>query len=275
VNSRSRVESRESRAKSAHGKFLPSTLVPRLSTLLLAGLIACACFTRAAAAGISSGFDAANKLYEQGKFTEAAAAYESLLQSNGISATLYFNLGNAFFKSGRLGRAIAAYRQAEQLAPRDPDVRANLQFARNQATGPTLLPNRWQRWLGRLTLNEWTVLAAAALWLWLGLLAVLQWRPGPKPNLRGFTFAAGSAAVLLCVCVAFGYIRHSARTAIVVAHETEVRNGPLDESPGAFTVHDGAELTVLDRKGEWLEVGAGPRRIGWLRRDEVLVLPQA
>ena len=75
-------------------------------------------------------FDTANKLYEEGKFAEAAAAYESLVQSRQVSAALYFNLGNAWFKSGQIGRAIAAYRQAEQMTPRDPDLRANLQFAR-------------------------------------------------------------------------------------------------------------------------------------------------
>ena len=129
-------------------------------------------------------FDTANKLYEEGKYAEAAAAYEGLVNSNRVSAAVYFNLGNALFKAGRLGRAIDAYTHAERIAPRDPDIRANLQFARNQAQGPTLAPNRWGRWLNELTLNEWTVLAAAALWLWLGLLTLFQWRSELKRNLR-------------------------------------------------------------------------------------------
>src|SRR5258708_6882523 len=94
-------------------------------------------------AEVSSGaFDAANKLYEQGKFADAAAGYEKLLQSGQVSEAIYFNWGNALFKSGQIGRAIAAYEQAERIAPRAPDVRANLQFARNQVPGPTLLPDR-------------------------------------------------------------------------------------------------------------------------------------
>src|SRR5438874_2259009 len=129
------------------------------------------------AADTAALFDAANKLYEQGKFAEAAAGYEDLGRSSGASAALYFNLGNAFFKSGQIGRAIAAYRSAEQLTPRDPDVRANLQFARKQAQGPSFSPNRWQRWLSKLTLNEWTLLATGSVWLWFLLLAALQWWP--------------------------------------------------------------------------------------------------
>src|SRR5258705_237395 len=92
-------------------------------------------------------FAVANKLYYENKFGDAAVAYERLIQSGRASAAVYFNLGNAWFKSGQLGRAIAAYRRAESLTPRDPDVRANLQFARNQAQGPTFIPNRWQLWV--------------------------------------------------------------------------------------------------------------------------------
>ena len=150
-----------------------------LQFIVVAILALCPLVSRA---GISAtAFEAANKLYEEGKFSDAATAYAKLLQGGQTSAALYFNLGNAFFKSGQIGRAIAAYRLAGQLTPRDPDVRANLQFARNQTQGPAVVPNRWQRWLGRLTLNEWTVLAACAVWLWLVVLAVLQWRPSLRP----------------------------------------------------------------------------------------------
>ena len=83
-------------------------------------------------------FDTANKLYAQSKFKEAATAYNQLIEEGSISPALYFNLGNAFFKSGQIGRAIGAYRQAEEMSPRDPDVRANLQFARNLVSGPKI-----------------------------------------------------------------------------------------------------------------------------------------
>jgi len=220
----------------------------------------------------NAAFEAANKLYEEGKFAEAAAAYENAVQSGQVSAALFFNLGNAWFRSGQIGRAIAAYCQAEQVTPRDPDLRANLQFARSQTPSPTLLPSRWQRWLGRLTLNEWTVLAAVGLWLWLLLLAVLQWRPALRPVLRTYAFLLAVLAALLCACAAAA-LRETrfTPTAIVIAREATVRYGPLAESPSAFTVHDGAELRVLDQKDEWLQVSAGPRRIGWLRRDQTLL----
>ena len=222
----------------------------------------------------ATAFEAANKLYEEGKYSEAATAYAKLLQTGQTSAALYFNLGNAFFKSGQIGRAIGAYRLAAQITPRDPDVRANLQFARNQAQGPTLPPGRWQRWLGRLSLNEWTVLAAGAVWLWLFLLAVRQWWPGLRAVLRGYVLTSAILAGLLCACAAVAFYNvRLARVAIVITNEAVVRHGPLAESQTAFTAHDGAELRMLDQKEEWLQVSAGPRQVGWLRRDQV-ILPQ-
>src|SRR2546425_8526780 len=69
----------------------------------------------ARAGDVSSAFEEANRLYEQANLTEAAAAYEKILQSGQATSALYFNLGNALFKSGQIGRAILNYRLAQLL----------------------------------------------------------------------------------------------------------------------------------------------------------------
>ena len=178
-------------------------------------------------------FDAANRLYEEGKYVDAANAYQALVQSGSVSPSLYFNLGNALFKSSQIGHAIAAYRQASQWTPRDPDVRANLQFARNQVQGPTLRASRWERWLGRLSLDEWTWLAASAIWLVFLLLATMQLRPVLRRVLRNYAIAAGAAAVALCVCLGWAVSNHAtAKTAIVITRDAAVRAGPLEARAG-------------------------------------------
>jgi tetratricopeptide (TPR) repeat protein len=229
-------------------------------------------FSAQAATGPAAAeFDAANNLYGQGKFSQAAEAYEKMLRSGQVSAAVYFNLGNAWFKAGEMGRALDAYRHAEHIAPRDPDVRANLQFTRNQVQGPSLPPTRPQRWLGRLTLNEWTWLAGIAVWLWFGLLTLLQLQPKLKPALKGWLLTVGLAAA--CLCAGLGaamYQSAFARSAVVITREATVRTSPLEESEPAFTVRDGAELRVLDQKDEWLQVTADTGRIGWVRKDQVL-----
>jgi tetratricopeptide (TPR) repeat protein len=171
-----------------------------------------------------SGFEQANKLYEQSKFVEAAKGYKAVMDSGSRSAALYFNLGNALFKSGQIGRAIVNYRLAEWLDPRDPDIRANLQFARSSVNGGAVQAPWWRRWTSRLTLDEWTILCACALWLWLILLTLVQWRPALRESLRGYTASAGVALAFLltALCVA-SFERFESRAAIVTASEAVVR----------------------------------------------------
>lgn len=245
-----------------------------LSCLLLALGLGALRSKAALASNLSSEFNAANKLYEQGKYSAAAAAYQKLVHSGSVSAALYFNLGNAYYKADEIGRAMVAYHQAEQLAPRDPDLRANMQFVRDRIEGPTLSPSRWERWLNRLTLNEWTVLAASVLWLWLLVLALIQLRPAWKRPLRSVTWFGGVATAILCLFLAAAFLTNSNPMAVVITHEAVVHNGPLEESQKAFVVHDGAELNVLDHRKNWLQVSAGNRRVGWVKRAQVLVLPR-
>ncbi len=227
-----------------------------------------------AAEDVSASFDAANKLYEQGKFSEAVSAYRNMLQSGAVSPALYFNLGNAFYKTGEIGRAVGAYSHAARITPRDPELRANLRFVRNQVQNPSLSQSRWQRWLGRLTLNEWTVITAAVLWIWLLLAAIAQFRPALKQPLRSLLWLGGVATTLCGACLGLAVFEASQSRAVVISHEAVVHSGPLDESPRAFILHDGAELNVLDQKDAWLQVSAGNRQVGWLKRDEISLISQ-
>jgi tetratricopeptide (TPR) repeat protein len=221
-------------------------------------------------------FTQANKLYEEGKYSQAAAAYQRMTQAGAVSPALYFNLGNACLKAGQIGRAVCAYRRAETLAPRDPDIRANLQIARNQAgdNNPALPGSRWTRWIGRLTLNEWTLAASAAAALFFLVLTAREIWPALKRSGTGLTAVLGFVCLCLAACLGVAVeqrlIEHSS---VVIVSEAVVRRGPLPESQSVFTVHDGAELLVLESEGDWLRVTDAARHIGWLAQKEVAILP--
>lgn len=232
------------------------------------------CATTLLASDTTANFSAANQLYSAGKFSSAAKSYETILSSGAVSPNLLFNDGNAEFKAGNLGRAIAAYRRAALLSPRDADVRANLEFARNQVQGASFPENHGDAFFGALTLNEWTVLAMIVFWLALGLFAAMQILPSLKNSLRGVARGTAVAVVILCACLfTAAKIHFSKQIAVVVSPDAVTRSGPFSDAQNAFAVHDGAELPVLDQHDGWVQVSDASGRSGWMPDSQVEVLP--
>jgi tetratricopeptide (TPR) repeat protein len=238
----------------------------------IVGLLAVIIASCAYAAQPEEAFEQANKLYEQGKYAEAATAYERLRVQGQNSPALLFNLGNAKFKSGEIGRAIAAYLEAERLTPRDPDLRANLRFARETANARHEEP-KWRSALRTVSLNEWTLLGGTALWLWLGLLAAAKLRPASATALHSWQRLALAATLVFGGTLgAACYERFGLRDAVVIGKEAVVRHGPVDESQSAYTLRDGAEVHVLDETQGWLQISDGQRRVGWVKREQLTVI---
>lgn len=219
-------------------------------------------------------FDAANKLYEQGKYEEAIVAYHKMIQKGETSAAVYFNLGNTYFKAERLGEAVASYRLAERIAPRDPDIQANLRFVLDAAgvrSGPPI--PWWQSWTQRLSLREWAILTGMAFWL-LAVLGVLR---TVKPAWQNSLKLPVSLAVA-CVLLAGGGAAlawtgtHGDPVGVIKVREAVVRFGPLDDSQSAFSLRDGAEVAITDAKGDWWQVRDGQGRTGWVKEQTVIRL---
>ena len=239
-------------------------------------LLALVCAGKILAEDASADFSAANKLYAEGKFSDAVNAYEKIIQNGAQSPALWFNAGSAEFKAGHLGKAIAAYRQAELLAPRDAELRANLAFVRNQVQGATIRESSWQNWVGSLTLNEGTLLTAALFWLTLGIFVVRQIRPALVPKLQGVTRILVVLTIFSATVLGLQAANHfSNGTAVVTVAEATARSGPFDDAQSAFTVRDGAELSVLDQRDGWVQVANNAGKSGWLSTKLVSVLPGA
>ncbi len=223
--------------------------------------------------GQSGSFDAANRLFEQGKFSEAISSYQALLEHPQRSAALYFNLGNAYFRNGQIGQAIASYRLAERLAPRDPDVRANLRFARESIGAEPPPFSRWDRWLRLLTLNQQTYVTASFFWACLLLLAGRQLWPEQRVFRTAASFC-GVATTILATWLAVSVQRQiRTTTAVVIAKDSAIRYGPFEESQSFSKLHDGTELAVLNRKENWLQVRDATMRTGWVQDKDLLLLP--
>lgn len=248
----------------------------QLSTNFCAGLLKillfyCLLHSRTGAE-VPSHFEQANRLYEKGSFSEAASLYESMIKSGRQSASIYFNLGNAYFKKTELGRALFNYRRAERLAPRDPDIQANLRFTRERVDGGlSLSPSVWRRALHYFTLNEISTVCALLFWAWAALVCLVQFRPKLQTKLRGVGLIMGSLLACALLLLVISYISSRERIAIVANSQAKVHLGPLPESQTAFTAADGSELKVLAERKDWIQVSDRSNRSGWVASTNVLI----
>jgi len=209
-------------------------------------------------------FQQAGRAYDAGHYRAAAGLYEQLLARGQHTVAVWFNLGNARFREGQPSAAVLDYRRAWYLAPRDADIRANLQFALDQtgAALPAVAPAARVLQLG--SLREWAGLAVGGLWAAAACACGLLLRPGRRTLLRA-GLAAGLAALLLGLAGAGYWVGLLRRPEAVVLQPARALFAPLAGATEHFALPAGSLVRIEEQSGEWLRVTRG-RESGWVPR---------
>ncbi len=239
-------------------------------TLTLLVLIAPAGWGGIAREEVPSLFREADSRYEGGNYAGAAEGYLRIVEGGWESAPVYYNLGNAYFKQNRLGPAILHYRRALNLAPRDPEINKNLEYARQALKDDiTALPlplwNRAGRILaGWLSLGEWVGISAGLYFLvFLWLLAAIIFRPLRKIS-PGVLKTLLPALALSAALTLIARSHWATPRAIVLAPEIAVRYGPRESEAAAFNLHEGTEVRVAREQNGWVQIALPDGTSGWL-----------
>jgi len=242
-----------------------------MSRWLCVGLISVAlpigCWAASDAGRKSDPHDAlveANQLFEKGDLSRALNIYQDLVQQGFEGAALYYDLGNVYFKMGERGRAVLWYERARRLAPRDSDIQFNLGLARSHLKDTGESP--FERILFYFTPSELAVGASVLIWIFfilLGLRILGSIRGESWPGL-----ALWFSGICLAVAGAwFGgtlYLVYQP-TGVVIAPPGEVRNGPGEDYSVGFTMPEGSEVTILNRRPDWVQVGVVQQGLkGWM-----------
>ena len=220
-------------------------------------------------------FKQANDLYRQGRYREAAPAYEALVSEGAISVALFYNLGNSYFKQGQIGKAVLAYERALRLSPHDKEILGNLayamEFVQDKVAGPE--PSPWARRFvylyEQITPNLLLASATSLYFLLILVLCFMILRPSARAVMRKWF-------IVLCVFLAivlscFGLKMFSERysQAIIIAREVEVRYGPSPQETKAFLLHEGTKCAVREFSGEWALIWLPNDQGGWVPRESL------
>lgn len=220
----------------------------------------------------------ADMAYKHGSYQEAIKMYEELLKQ-GVSADLYYNLGNAYYRTDDLTKAILAYERASLLSPGDDDIKFNLQFA-SAKTIDKITPESemffvtWYHSLVNYTsVDNWANMAIVSIVLVLVL--ALLYLFVPNLLLRKVGFYGGCCFLILFVTSNFFAYQQKRllmnRTgAIVIAPATQVKKTPSNSSTDEFVIHEGTKVYITD-KGlkDWRGIRLSDGREGWLKTTEI------
>ena len=228
------------------------------------------------AAAQTDRFARANELYEQKEYAGAIEVYTEIINGGVESASLYFNLGNAYFKKGDLGHAILYYLRAKRLDPSDEDIVSNLEFARQfsrvQMEGVQLNPiNSFLISLVdpyRIDTLAWVSSACFVLFF---LFLIVRFGLGISNS--GVRVGIVLALLLLVASVSMTTFKYRndflTRRGVIIAEEAPVQTGASEQSDIELQGAPGLIVEILAETGGYYNVLFENKRRGWIRKDLV------
>lgn len=226
-------------------------------------------------------FDRANQLYLQQKYSEAIRLYEQIVDNGYESGELYFNIGNAYYKSGNIPKAILNYERSRKILPGDEDVSFNLRLANLQVVDkvdpvPKLFIYRWiDAVLTSFPLStlQWAMYTFFLLTL-VSLSSFLLARtfPQKRASLLGGLMCGGLLLLSMLSFAAQSYREANTEFAIVMSDVTNIKSAPDKRSSDLFVLHKGLKVEALDSVNHWRKIRLADGKIGWIREEDCEII---
>ena len=216
----------------------------------------------------------ADSAYIQGDYLTAIGIYESIIENQGVNATLYMNLGNCWLKRDEVAKAILNYERAYLIDPSDPDIRFNLELARTKTVDKVNPVNQlfivvwFKKMLSLLDVDGWAVLTVIMFAMAIILTGIFLL--SRKTGVRKISFSFSAFFLLLSILsfifatTQMGNIRNR-DTAIIMSPSVTVKSTPSSGGTDLFIIHEGRKVKILDSSmKEWVEIRLEDGNTGWV-----------
>lgn len=220
----------------------------------------------------------ADSEYARGNYQQAIKGYQELLKG-GVSAEVYYNLGNAYFRTDNLTQAIIAYERAHLMSPSDPDITYNLEFARSKTIDKIPVNSElfyvtgYRSLVNMMSLDSWA--KAGVISIIVALVLALVYLFSPIVVLRKIGFFVGILFfIVFLLSNLFAYQQKttmdSKKGAIVISPTVNVKNTPSKTSADAFVIHEGTRVDITDKTmTQWRSIQLGDGRNGWVLASQL------
>lgn len=222
-------------------------------------------------------FIAGNSLYEEGKYEEALGTYYQVIEQNSESADLYYNMGNAAFRSNSIGYSILYYEKALKLDPGHEDAANNLEFVSQYRPDafeevPQLFLRAWIRGIVHLLSERiWSILAMILFLVLLSGIVLYLFAGTMASKKVGFVSAlAGLLLFVLAISSAASRHREIVRpeTGIILAPSVVVRSSPSESGTELFILHEGTKIGISEEVSGWQNIRVIDGREGWILAED-------
>ncbi len=209
----------------------------------------------------------ANGAFVSGKYAEAIQDDETLLKHRCYSVPIFYNLANAYFRDGKVGFAILNYERALWLAPRDADIKANLQLARHRAGLFESTPVGWQALPGILRLDTWTWLVFLTFVFLCAAWSIHMFKMDVKWRIRPWMIFFG---LLWIVSLVSATVRvFDLNRGVILIPEAALRIAPLDNSPSFFNLPVGSIVHIQKQRDGFFYLRTQDGKMGWVLKKQM------
>lgn len=220
----------------------------------------------------------AEQLYSEGKYSEAAEAYQKILAEGVESAELYYNIGNCFYKTGENTRAILYYERALLLDPSDGMARYNLDMAEKAVVDkievlPELFLVRWYKAVEtNFSADQWGYISVGLFLIFLIMAALFFY--SPLVGVKKTGFVVGLIVFFLTIGSIFFAYKQDKRVsqrgyAIVMTPSVTVKGAPDNSGTSLFLIHEGLKVRVIGELGEWYNIRLADGNEGWVAKSDI------
>jgi tetratricopeptide (TPR) repeat protein len=223
----------------------------------------------------------AETAYSAEQYDKAAEIYESLLKNYGNSYELFYNLGNAYYKAGKVAPAMLNYERALLLKPGDGDIRFNLEMAK-QMTVDKIEPKsefflaEWFRDVrNMMAVDSWATVGIFCFVMFIVCLVMFFFSKWMRLKKLGFYLG-----ILLFIMVIFANVFAygqkkelvDRRGAIVFTPTVTVKSSPDNSGTDLFVIHEGTKVFIKSAVGDWNEISLEDGNVGWVQKKDITVI---
>ena len=224
-------------------------------------------------------FALGNRYFRIEKYDYALDAYSAILEQV-EHPDLYFNMGNTFYRSGDVGKAVWAYEKGLQFSPRQKDLNHNLDIVNTRVQDRIEMPQGYFfiEWYSSLK-NQYTL---QDLIVWGGLMILLFAFAGifKEFGILDMVFAGRTQIFFLILTVVIHglaldkYWELSDREeGVVVSSVVNVRSAPVDRDEKViFRIHEGLKVDIAQSQPGWFEIILLDGKKGWIPYKSLLKL---